>query len=758
MGSPTQMTPFQDAVTKWISNLSPKKKKHGFVAFIISLDNHATAETVQEAVMQLERSSEDKASSKIMIKVLQPIITVLKDYYGVVDVLSNADPMPTAIIWGALKIVIDGCARFMGIYDTIKNELRGLKTQIERLTDYEDLYGDSTAMQGELSNSYINLLRFWHQINKECNRCTYPLTEISAISRATASFGTKKLQDILNDMQRDATNIERLAPIINARRQRHEREDADLERREAALERAAIKQERVEAFTWRQKQQDSIPGLRFREISTWLGAHLVTERNKRHHRDIIDARFDNTCDWLLELSLYKDWHSGQSADSIIWLSGGPGIGKSTLCSRAVEQQKHCGIPVAVHYCRFDEQITALQTVQSLSDQLLDYYWLRYKDIPERLYTCSQRSASDLENAQSFIELLVEEFVRRLESSVGTSESKQPSASRIYLFIDGLDGLAEERDMSALKEAKKVFNSLTKLVTAFPKNLRLWFSTRDESATRAYFEKHPQVDLQNHVEEDVAKYIGNSVLRIIDDLAFGDDVHEDEDEVRAYLFGELQRRAKDNFLFATLMIKRLQHEVGSFDEIIEFVQNGIPEDLEHEYKRIFERYSKFKLKYVTQVFSFVAFAKVPLRLEEIEELICMNSSANSTTIDRTKRLVRLPQLFAPLIEVREYCYEKHSSISKDLTCHLFHSSVKDFLIQNPRVVQDREDVKEDQCLLITNDAISKACISYLSQDRFAALLRKAALEDGTKSWITASGESINDHKLLTYAAKYWDKRE
>lgn len=49
-----------------------------------------------------------------------------------------------------------------------------------------------------------------------------------------------------------------------------------------------------------------------------------------------------------------------------------------------------------------------------------------------------------------------------------------------------------------------------------------------------------------------------------------------------------------------MMKRLRHEVGCYDEIIDFVQNGFPKDLEHEYKRLFERYSNFELKYVTYV--------------------------------------------------------------------------------------------------------------------------------------------------------------
>jgi hypothetical protein len=68
-------------------------------------------------------------------------------------------------------------------------------------------------------------------------------------------------------------------------------------------------------------------------------------------------------------------------------------------------------------------------------------------------------------------------------------------------------------------------------------------------------------------------------------------------VRGRLLTELRRRAQDSFLFAALMIKRLRNEVGCFDEIVEFIERGLPEDLEQEYLRTYQEYSKAQLKYV-----------------------------------------------------------------------------------------------------------------------------------------------------------------
>jgi hypothetical protein len=254
MASTVQTTHFQKAVKEYVESLSLKKKKHSFI--VSTLSSNATAETVNESLLQHERKNQDRWSSRAVKKILKPVVTVLKDYYGIVDTLSNADPMPTAIIWGALKVVIEGLNRFIGLFETIKSELLALTTQLQRLTFYEDLYEDSSNMQQQLCRSYINLLRFWYYVNKECDRCKF-----SALLRAAASFSTKKLQVIIDDMRRDSDSIEKLAQIVEARRARGERENAAKERQEANLDREESKKEQKAASAWRQEQQSRIPGI-----------------------------------------------------------------------------------------------------------------------------------------------------------------------------------------------------------------------------------------------------------------------------------------------------------------------------------------------------------------------------------------------------------------------------------------------------------------------------------------------------------------
>lgn len=51
----------------------------------------------------------------------------------------------------------------------MNRELRALLDQIFIINDHEDLYGDSEEMQNLIFRSYVNIIRFWHRVYKECS-------------------------------------------------------------------------------------------------------------------------------------------------------------------------------------------------------------------------------------------------------------------------------------------------------------------------------------------------------------------------------------------------------------------------------------------------------------------------------------------------------------------------------------------------------------------------------------------------------------
>lgn len=379
---------------------------------------------------------------------------------------------------------------------------------------------------------------------------------LNILLRAAASFSVKKLQGIVDDLKEDANRMDRLVPIVEGRIARGEREDAEKERVEAGLERLENKQERKEASAWRKQQQSD-------RIRSWLGGQALNESNSRRHYDNTNSRFGNSCDWLLSASIFKDWVNRASKQPVVWLYAGPGSGKSVLCSHAVDHVKSLETKpaVAFQFYDFDDpQRTALQTARNLAAQLFEHIWLRLQDIPDTLHAQTQKNSGDLVNVLDFIWLLV------------------GNLPNVYIFLDGLD---EESTVARWKEASKIVDFVMELANSSPSAMRVWFSTQDRSCIRERLDAFPTLNIKDQVQTDVNIYLSQTVPGL-DNMEVGDDT-------RNWILGELKNRANGNFLWASLMIKTLKDEVACFDDMEQFIQDGLPKDLDEYYKRIFSRY-------------------------------------------------------------------------------------------------------------------------------------------------------------------------
>ena len=536
---------FTEAFQNYIRDL-PEKKNKKLVLSRLDLNDPQTPESIQTSMSQIEARHAQKPSVRIMRRVLTPVITAMKDYYGVLDTLTQADPTPGMIVWGTLKIIIDGLGRFLDLFDKIKTEIMSLTTQLRRMTLYEELYGESKDMQAHLFRSYTNIFRFWCRVEKECNRCS-----LNTLLRASASFSIKKLQSIVNDLKENADDIDKLVPII-------EGQYAGLERAEARLERIENKKERDEGSEWRKQMQSD-------RIVSWLGGQAINESTLTRYQNNLDViSGETTCDWLYRETVFQEWIDGTSVKPIMWLFAGPGSGKSVLCSHAYKYVEslvpETKVAVALHFYAFDNQNTALTTARGLAAQIFTQYWCLYKDIPEDVGDASQQSAANLDSVLEFTRILI---------------SKLP---RVYIFFDGLD---EECSLVRWKEAVKMIDFCVCLAESFPHTVRLWYSTQDTLLIRKKLGAFPALNIKDRIAEAVDGHISAKVPGL-------DNVEVDR-ETRDWILTELKTRAEGNFLWASLMLKTIENEVSSFDEMELFIEKGLPKDLDQYYKQIFSRY-------------------------------------------------------------------------------------------------------------------------------------------------------------------------
>lgn len=155
-------SPFNDALSEFVQGFG-KKKKPSFVEDYLR-GSVVNSDDIQTSLMGLE----DRTSHKKVRTLVEPIVRAVGDYVGVLDILCQADPMPTAVVWGGLRAFIECCARYVNLYTLIRAQLAAMTNELGRLKEYEDLFGHSPAMQELLKVSYIHILRFWTKVEAQC--------------------------------------------------------------------------------------------------------------------------------------------------------------------------------------------------------------------------------------------------------------------------------------------------------------------------------------------------------------------------------------------------------------------------------------------------------------------------------------------------------------------------------------------------------------------------------------------------------------
>ena len=372
----------------------------------------------------------------------------------------------------------------------------------------------------------------------------------------------------------------------------------------------------------------------------------------------------------------------------------------------------------------------------LALQLLCKYWKDENNIPQQLYDVAQATASALENVQNMIKVLVK------------------MQKKVFFLIDGLD---EEITGERWRDTVDVLQFLIQLTREFPTKVLIWCSSQPRPLIRKELDGCTDLDISTYVKKDIAIYLSKALpeagqLELLDQEKFLQD---------------LQQRAECSFLWASLMISELQGLPTSLREMKQFIERGLPTTLVDYYGLFFRRFKKslrplawyvsvmFSTKKAdlpnSKLFALIVFARRPLRLSEVQEAIwCLNSKSSGYLNPEDKPFLdRLQEVSQPLVEMTRVSGPQVIDGQEEYTCRLFHSTLRDFLVENPDVLSEAGDPLTD--LHISPYVAVDACLTYLSQARYAGLLVR---REGR--WIDGTEDSVDNQNFLIYAAKYWDK--
>ncbi|KAF8867127.1 hypothetical protein BDZ45DRAFT_4941 [Acephala macrosclerotiorum] len=117
--------------------------------------------------------------------------------------------MPTALIWGGLKIVLDCAGRYGQQFEKIRSHLETLQDHLWDLANCDMLYGSSPysadVVRRLISRSYITILKFWCRCAKIIE---HPIRYVAVTDH--------KLLAILGDLKKDAEELSKICERAEA--------------------------------------------------------------------------------------------------------------------------------------------------------------------------------------------------------------------------------------------------------------------------------------------------------------------------------------------------------------------------------------------------------------------------------------------------------------------------------------------------------------------------------------------------------------
>jgi len=413
---------------------------------------------------------------------------------------------------------------------------------------------------------------------------------------------------------------------------------------------------------------------------------------------------EGTCHWLLDDKRYESWRSSENS-SIAWLHGIQGSGKSTLVAYTINHMQSKGEKIAYLFCHQDASISAAVRINCLTIQLIK----KNPAILQVLKPKYEKTAGASLTALSTATMIFEEALKAFGAC--------------FIFIDALDE-CEPKDRQAMVRA------LLDTVQKIPSGLKILCSSRNEPDLELMLRPHHlTTDIEitrDNIKPDITKMLQTDISETVylsRRLASDNTPPGFID----FVVTKLANGAQGMFLLPKLMIEDLDSK-GTIEEISAFLEN-LPAGLHEYYMTILDKMDVRWYPMAKRVFTWVAWAKRPLSLAELQEVFSIDGE-------------HYPDL---AIDIKGACGCLISIEDEEI--RLSHSSVKRFLIES----QQFKDSSLYRQLIITDpdDHLADICTRYLFNGEYDRPRIQIQRFSGRNP------QTLKDCcPFLKYAALYW----
>ena len=429
-------------------------------------------------------------------------------------------------------------------------------------------------------------------------------------------------------------------------------------------------------------------------------------------------RVDGTCEWIKSHLLYNAWLRSQS--QLLWLSGGPGKGKTMLSVFLAEELEQTARSsqnklFLQYFCdnKDEKRNTAVAVIRGLIFQLL-------QSCP-RLFDHILPSFK-IQKESLFLSTSFEALWRIFESMVS-----DPALETTYCVLDGLD----ECDEASLEILLGKFAALLSANPneSSPCHLNLVIVSRDlPNFIPELLSSFPRIsldpDADTEINKDIDLFIKEKVKKLSKNRQFSE-------ELCVHVENVFRKRAQGTFLWIGIVAQALRKYKATE---VEKALDSFPPGLDQLYARILLQIDPGRREIAARILRWVVMAVRPLTLSELSIAIETTVEPSIVAFNRDERIR----------DQVSYC--GNFLITKEDEVGLIHQSAKDYLLRknwgsNPEL--EVFGVKEE----VANLEIARKCMDYLQ----SGALENREPKPGP---LLRNPDHLRAFPLLSYAALHW----
>ncbi|KAH7085093.1 hypothetical protein BKA63DRAFT_10537 [Paraphoma chrysanthemicola] len=645
------------------------------------LFNDTTLKDVRDGAMQIERQLRARRMQRNMAR-LDPFLRGMEHYSKVVEVLCNGTPY-LSWIWAPVKLMLMITVDSINAFEKLIEAYGKIADMMPRLDRLGAALPDDHNFQAVLALVYSDIIEFHRRAYKFVRRKSWAIF----FSSMWAGFESR-----FNSILRSLAYHSELAD--------KEAVAADISE--------AVRRSKDDDEKWKQQEREW-QAAKVRTVLAWLDTNDTPPADilDRHLRDCLPK----SCDWFVQQKGTQLWLGDSVKNSLLWLCGKPGAGKSTISSYLVQHAESNAIHVFYYFCSFlgntlDGPTRLLrsfvsQVIQKHQDLAVYVHDIYYKSHP----VATKRALLGL--------------LPKLLQSLGS----------VRIVVDGIDEWSPRAQKDTLKDLTDMLS--TDKISHICKVMIASRDTLDISRILRRKDKSAVTISLSDGDEGLA--VNRSITHFVDTRLSDVPEHFDEldpdSSILASVKQTLLEKSHGMFLWVRLVLDSLD-AIYSAEELRTIVHD-LPSDLESLYERILGRLCSAPGANshggVSRIISLICFARRPLHKFELLHALSIPPPGQEFQV-RSIPVASILDHCKPLIEERA-----------DSTMIPVHFSVKEFFLKSraPQIVPTVQATLD----------ISSVCA--------ITLMRGLQLLQSDDSSSDAIAHVANgSYRLIPYAIEFW----